>query len=282
MKTINLFFDMEFTSLSPDAQPISLGIVSEDMPNISDSIEKINFSALFGEESKNAHLKSFYAEFSDFDIQRCDDWVKENVVGKLKYYGNGSESRCSNEYDGVNWDGFADTNEIKRGLKEFLSQFSDYSIQFVLDSQSDWGMLSWYWMLQLLAEWEVQRTNESFIRESDGKDCDYYRRVGLPRLPANISPVPQDLNDLIAIKKGISVKEAFDVSREELLCPMLIIDETSLSELDKDVILREMRKTGVVMFRGELNEIKATIGDNPKHNALWDAKVIKAIYEKLK
>ena len=30
MKTINLYFDFEFTSLSPDAQPISLGIVSDE------------------------------------------------------------------------------------------------------------------------------------------------------------------------------------------------------------------------------------------------------------
>ena len=31
MKTINLYFDFEFTSLSPDAQPISLGIVSDEI-----------------------------------------------------------------------------------------------------------------------------------------------------------------------------------------------------------------------------------------------------------
>lgn len=42
MKTINLYFDFEFTSLSPDAQPISLGIVSEEkIQNISDAIERM-------------------------------------------------------------------------------------------------------------------------------------------------------------------------------------------------------------------------------------------------
>lgn len=31
MKTLNLFFDFEFTGLSPDAQPISLGIISDEI-----------------------------------------------------------------------------------------------------------------------------------------------------------------------------------------------------------------------------------------------------------
>ncbi len=34
MKTINLFFDMEFTSLSPDAQIISLGIAKLNIQGI--------------------------------------------------------------------------------------------------------------------------------------------------------------------------------------------------------------------------------------------------------
>ena len=34
MKKINLYFDFEFTSLSPDAQPISLGIVSDAFETI--------------------------------------------------------------------------------------------------------------------------------------------------------------------------------------------------------------------------------------------------------
>jgi hypothetical protein len=42
-------------------------------------------------------------------------------------------------------------------------------------------------------------------------------RIGLPKLPSNISPVPEDLNDLIARVKGISVREAFDLNREEMV-----------------------------------------------------------------
>jgi hypothetical protein len=115
MKTINLYFDFEFTSLSPDAQPISLGIVSDDinktlMPPCDVYHESVNYS------------KSFYAEFTDFDINRCDDWVKENVVGKLIgtgiIGGNGTSV-------------YANTRIIKRELIKFLGQFSDYQIQFV-------------------------------------------------------------------------------------------------------------------------------------------------------
>jgi hypothetical protein len=71
-------------------------------------------------------------------------------------------------------------------------------------------------------------------------------KSGLPKLPANISPVPMDLNDMIAHKKGISISEAFDLNREFLAGAM----------------------------------IGSAAGH--KHNSFWDAKVIKAIYEKLK
>ena len=140
-------------------------------------------------------------------------------------------------------------------LKWWLSKFSDYKIQFVVDC----GTWDWYWMLQLLAEWEIRKfetdnaneiceiLNEVNIICGSQEDisCWYKKRIGLPKLPDNISPVPMDLNDLIAFKKGISVSEAFDLNREFIA--------------------------------------GAKIGDAAaeKHNALWDAKVIKAIYEQL-
>jgi hypothetical protein len=57
---MKLFFDFEFTGLKQSAQPISLGIVSED-----------------GYE--------FYAEFSEVDLLAADGWIKENVVPGLKF-----------------------------------------------------------------------------------------------------------------------------------------------------------------------------------------------------
>ena len=91
--------------------------------------------------------------------------------------------------------------------------------------------------------------------------CSY--KTGLPKLPDNISPVPEDLNNLIAHKRGISVREAFDLDRERFIGKSCNPDS-----LDKDVY----------------NAIYAAddeTSDSFKHNALFDSKVIKEIYNKL-
>ncbi len=87
MKTINLFFDCEFTSLSPDAQLISIGVVSDEMTtDINSPVDEIAKAMMGQKQSKYFPSKSFYAELSDFDINRCDSWVKENVVSKFKFW----------------------------------------------------------------------------------------------------------------------------------------------------------------------------------------------------
>jgi len=295
---IKLFFDFEFTSLSPDAQPISLGIVSEEIENITDAIDKIHFNALFGESPKGTHSKSFYSEFSDFDLNRCDDWVKENVVSKLKMLefpqelGIKHESALKMLNSGIGCVSVStsgndtkctgSTSLIKQELTKWLSQFSDYNIQFVCDC----GTFDWYWMLQLLAVWDsakycaIKNTgkcqvklgniekcpSKMYLNGWDGKaefECQamYDMRFGLPKLPSNISPIPQDLNDLIALKKGISTREAFDMDRDELFFCLCDSNRTMpLLEITQKII---------------------SINTPDKHNSLADAKVIKAIYEKL-
>ena len=258
---IKLFFDFEFTSLSPDAQPISLGIVSEeikaDVPI--DAIREFDNGSLqlknhkilvdSGFGMKEFVSKSFYAEFSDFDLNRCDDWVKENVVSKLKY----SKEETLIGEKGGDWWLRLDTRGVVFHLKRWLAQFSEYNIQFVCDC----GTFDWYWMLQLLAVWDMKRVTLCNGFMTSG----YLAKIGLPKLPSNISPVPQDLNDLIALKKGISAREAFDMDRDELFF--------SLCDSNRTMPLPEITKT----------IISNHVPD--KHNSLSDAKVIKAIYEKL-
>ncbi|MFA6726850.1 MAG: hypothetical protein WCS17_01395 [Prevotella sp.] len=258
---INLYLDFEFTSLSPDAQPISLGIVSDEITNVLRLVpeelqypneswvdfQERTFNEKLGDEITQEGFKSFYAEFTDFDIKRCDDWVKENVVSKLgKYTGNSAYCR-------------GDKKAIIDYLKEWLSQFSDYDIQIVVDC----GTWDWYHFLQLVAEWDEKEDTKTdcpscgYMGQRYGsKPCKYHAyKIGLPKLPTNISPVPLDLNDLIAHKKGISVREAFDLYREKLA------DELN----------------GFEWWKAS----KKVIEGMCKHNALWDAKVIKAIYQKL-
>lgn len=258
MKTIKLFLKMSFTSLSPDAQPISLGIVSEEgrisLPWYKLALEhgRMTLGEFIKKELKadvdgivNNGPRSFYAEFSDFDINRCDDWVKDNVISKLK-------SKDKNYSDGINHEVYSDTETIKRYLKGWLEQFRDYDIQFVTDC----GWFNWYWMVQLLAEWDT-----TAFESSDAATRSNHRnyKIGLPKLPSNISPVPEDLNDLIARTKGISVREAFDLNREKLAFG-------SITLIDTD---------------GHY-EKKESISHGDKYNTLFDAKVIKTIYIKFK
>lgn len=299
MKTINLYFDFEFTSLSPDAQPISLGIVSddiemsvrivsEDLLDKSLSVEELSkyiYDNKLGEEIKSNSPKMFYAEFSDFDINRCDDWVKENVVSKLKYTkdSGGIFHKLKNIEYGENYyypefECRGNTNEIKLWLRKWLLQFSDYQIQIVVDC----GSKDWEWILNLMAEWDKkeevvvnnidQHKLQPFLNrihkemqillDAKGREIirfDYaatvpnttvrisiINRIGLPKLPPNVSPVPFDLNDLIAIKNGITPLEAFELNREEIVYGKVAAEST-----------------------------------DDKHNSLWDATVIKKIYNKL-
>jgi len=282
-KEIKLFFDFEFTSLSPDAQPISFGIVSDEKRTDINTDPKILAKVLLGQKQSDFFPeKSFYAEFSDFDINRCDDWVKENVVSKLSYYGSkyverlnkvwpdlpDADKDCSCITNGfstfptynINPEIFGTTGAIKNYLFDWLKQFSDYDIQFV----GDCATYDWYWMVQLLGEWDVKENENGF----NGKCPTCHSKgipdfkTGLPQLPENISPVPMDLNDLIAFKKRISVREAFDLNREDLYYdgkyPHLNLIEFNPKEVED-----------------------LDIEFSNKHNALWDAKVIKEIYHKL-
>ena len=65
--TTRFFYDFEATGLQRDCDPISIGIV-ETYVNHGKSIYE---------------TRTFYAEFTDYDINKCDNWVKENVISKL-------------------------------------------------------------------------------------------------------------------------------------------------------------------------------------------------------
>lgn len=359
MKTIHLFVDFEFTSLSPDAQPISMGIVSGNanehkypvgvvgwdkmsamavaserglhftnkeecvllyrpehfcswvfseivLPEQVGKVEGYELSPEMNEayekalktqvvKSEKSESKSFYSEFNDFDINRCDEWVRENVVGKLKMFDgatcigmdksdalkilNRGIACISGDNSDLNVVG--DQHHIKIKLKEWLAQFSDYQITFVVDC----GTWDWYHLIQLLDERErlpcqliideAKIPNDTTLEElikayqkqplvimkslPEAQVVSWYQ-LGLPILPSNISPVPMDLNDLIAHKKGISVREAF--------------------ELDRELMGLGFHESNVEKSMKTIGSILPKISDN-KHNALWDAKVMKAIYEKL-
>ena len=114
MSKVICFYDIKATSVSPDADLISLGIIAVQ---------------------DNKVVKSIYSEFTDFNIDKCDDWVKENVVGKL----TGNKGGHIQVSDGSNVDNcdtkiYGDTLFISTHLKQWLSQFED--VEFWADERN--------------------------------------------------------------------------------------------------------------------------------------------------
>ena len=193
---MNIYFDTEFTGLVPNTTLISLGCVAET-----------------GEK--------FYAEFTDYNKDLCDDWIKENVLVNLMFPEN-----------------------IKNG---FVQESKDYKEHYV-----SWDTKH---VCKCFTEW-LDHLHEKYGERiqfvSDVCHYDFYLLCnlfgGAFNLPSNVCPWCHDIcQDLIDpndgdIKNGF---DAFNFSREEA-CKFY--------------------------NQGKLPEGK-------KHNALYDAEVIKMIYE---
>lgn len=160
--------------------------------------------------------KKFYAEFTDYDESQCDEWIKNNVVKNLCLGGMGDGvADLDEEPSGIMVRG--DKKYIGKELKKWLSQFD--SIQFV----SDVCHYDFVLLIDLLTG----------------------SKTALD-LPDNISAVCHDINSDIARHYGISDKESFDKSREEIVSELCV------------------------------HEIAGR-----KHNSLYDAEVIKEIWEEI-
>ncbi len=162
--------------------------------------------------------KKFYAEFTDYDESQCSEWIKENVINNLKFELEMGEHFWEREHDG-NVEVLCDKECVSYWLNKWLSQFD--TIQFV----SDVCHYDFVLLIDLLT--------------NGGTALD---------LPENISAVCHDLNMDIARHYDVSDREAFDMSREQ--------------------IMFDVCNGGVFL-------------DGDKHNSLYDAEVIKAIYEEI-
>ena len=103
-----------------------------------------------------------------------------------------------------------------------------------------------------LTKWLKQFDNIQFV--SDVSHYDFVLLIDLIsghalKLPNNINSYCHDINQDIAKYYSISDKEAFDKNRESIV---------------KELVLKETLENNI-----------------NKHNALWDARVIKAIHEKV-
>lgn len=187
---MKIYFDTEFTGLTKNTDLVSIGLIAENG-------------------------STFYGELTDFNIAKCDQWVKDNVVGKLKYY---------NKYD-------------------YYYKENNHSVE-ILDSKHRVGIHLNLWLNTFLEE--IQ-----FV--SDVAHYDFVLLIDLLTqgksaldLPEYIAPTVYDINQLMAQKLDISMHQAFDLNREEIL---------------------------VQMHRSGFSDLPIE-----KHNALWDAFVIKELY----
>lgn len=182
---MKVFFDTEFTGLHQQTTLISIGCVADN-----------------GRE--------FYAEFTDYDKEQLDEWIRDNVIANLIYYGSGENRQITN---GQHTGRCGDRAYVGEELRKWLGGLGNVEM----------------WSDTLAYDWVLfgQLFGHAF------------------NIPKNIYYIPFDVATLFRIK-GIDA----DINREEY------------SE-----ILTTASEGGTVPMA--------------KHNALWDATVIKKCYEKL-
>lgn len=227
-----LFFDTEFTGLHKDTNLISIGIVSEDG-------------------------KKFYAEFCDYDRTKCDDWILENVISNL-YLSEPMFEEEAQEFVRVNstrsrkaWIPYERPKSvfITTNKKEHINEKICLIFNAVEDENGNRNVFGdKEWIVLHLKEWLSQFDSVQFV--SDVCHYDFVLLIDIFGtafdLPENVCASCHDINQDIAKHYGISEREAFDKSREEIV----------------------MELCG--------HEV-----EGKKHNALYDAEVIKAIYEEI-
>ena len=155
-----IFFDTEFTKLSKEGQLISIGLVTEDG-------------------------KHFYAEFTDFDLNKCTSFVKTDVIPNLKFY-NKMPNKTFVKTDPFDYNVLGATKLIKDHLAIWLKNFRKYQITFVADVL----MYDWVLFVDIIA--------------------DIYG--DMPIFPKNINYIPIDLANLFTFK-GLDA----DLNRQEYL-----------------------------------------------------------------
>lgn len=153
-----VYFDTEFTGLHKRTTLISIGLIDDKG-------------------------RSFYAEFSDYDVLQVDKWIKENVIDKLMLKSMENNSFKIEPGETVVK---GDKNYVAESLKTWLSHYEH--VEFV----SDVCHYDFVLLVDLLSGHALN-------------------------LPSHITPACYDINQDLAIYTNSSLMEAFDVNREAYL-----------------------------------------------------------------
>ncbi len=101
--TTKIFYDSEFTGLHQHTTLISIGLVSE------------------------CGLQ-FYAEFTDYQQQQCDDWINAHVIAYTQWLKNNNNTHAQHSQQGQLTQCVGDTAYIVQHLKPWLAQFQRIEI----------------------------------------------------------------------------------------------------------------------------------------------------------
>ena len=194
--------------------------------------------------------KTFYAEFTDYDESQCNDWIKENVIHNLYLSHIPWHSQCLKDIENLKNKGYVISQNPHIPRDNAILEY-DY---FKMDEEGNMSALGdSCWIGIALREWLQQFDIIQFV--SDVCHYDFVLLIDLLTnggtaldLPENISAVCHDLNMDIARHFHVSDREAFDMSREK--------------------IMNDLCKTEDIVTGN-------------KHNSLYDAEVIKVIYEEI-
>lgn len=186
---------------------------------------------------------TFYAEFTDYDKTQVDTWLEENVISKLKH-----------------------TDKIKPGVvsswEHYISDTGKYSdaLDMAL-SQKDMRQFECIGSTPMIRN-RLEKWLSQFEHINMWSDCLSYDWVLFNQifdhafnLPKNIFYIPFDICTLME-QNGIDP----DISRESFISSAAITEKDEIFPYDETI--------GIVK--------------SEKHNALWDAYVIKNCYEKIK
>jgi hypothetical protein len=224
-----IFYDFEATSVSRDADPISLGIVAVQ---------------------NNKIVSTWYSEFTDFNPDKADQWVKDNIIASLQFT---SKEKIEKSFNSPTLTCSGNSNHISKWLKEWLSQFKE------VEFWADFDVIDKPMLIDLIADWNKQ--DSSFVVDTELSDPPtdiYYQfKVGLPKHLPNIKYYDfYDIHTLIK-NKGIDP----DIERSEFA-------------LDT--------KEDYMEYMEECNMLGLTKDNyNLKHFALYDAYINWKFYEKL-
>lgn len=205
------YFDTEFTGLVPNTEIISIGIVS----------------------SKGDR---FYGEFSDYDFDKVDDWLKENVISKLIFNREQTSTKMKVTVVSTNNNGIGYPNALNALPKGTRYVYGDKA--YVSEAINTW-------VKSLLEDGEYA------VMVADVGYYDMYLFTsifgGSFQMPEYFAAGYYDMNSVIGSMNNFatieeSVIRGFDIDRESLA-------PNTVSEY----------------------------GSSLKHNALYDAMVLKEI-----